>query len=88
VFYQVLKNEHQDIVESSAPSEMKDETAHRVRAGDLEVLATLGSLPAPTERMIFNVCILLCVMMWKRRLMVIHLDQLASCQGTAWDEWS
>jgi hypothetical protein len=48
-------------VEGSAPSKTKEETTDRLRAGDVGALATLGSLPAPTERRIFIVCILLCV---------------------------
>jgi hypothetical protein len=47
-------------VEESAPSVTNEETAHRVIARDVGALATLGSLPAPTERRIFIVCILLC----------------------------
>jgi hypothetical protein len=65
---------------------MKDETVHRERAGDVGTLATLGGLPTPTERRIFIVCILLCVMMRKRRLMVVHLDCLAPYVGTAQDK--
>jgi hypothetical protein len=52
------KNEYQDILEMSAHSKTKEVTAHRVRAGDIRALATLGSLPVPTERRIFTVCIL------------------------------
>jgi hypothetical protein len=55
-----------------APSEMKEETAHRVRAGDVGASATLRSF-ACTE--------------WKRRMMVIHLDQLSPYEGAAQDEW-
>jgi hypothetical protein len=69
-----------------APSKTKKENAHRVRAGDVGAPATLGSLPAPTERRIFIVCILLCVMMWKRSLMVVNLDQLAPYERTAQNE--
>jgi hypothetical protein len=68
-----VENECQDIVEGSAPSETKEEMAHRVRAGDLGALITLGSF-ACTEH--------------KRRMMVEHLDQLASYEGAAWDERS
>jgi hypothetical protein len=64
-------------VEWLAPSETKEEAAHRIRVGDVRIPVTLGSSPAPTKRRIFIVCILLCVMMWKRRLMVVHLDRLA-----------
>jgi hypothetical protein len=46
-------------VEGSAPPKQK-ETAHRLRAGDVGALATLDREPAPTERRIFIVCILLC----------------------------
>jgi hypothetical protein len=64
---QDLENECQNIVEGLAPSETKEETAHRVRTGDVGAPATLGSLPSPTERRIFIFCILGCVMMWKER---------------------
>jgi hypothetical protein len=46
-------------VEGSAPSEKKEKTAHRVRAGNVGAPATLGSF-APTDR--------------KNRMMVINLD--------------
>jgi hypothetical protein len=85
-FSQDSEKEYQDIVEGSAPSTMKEETTHRLRAGDVGAPATLGSLPAPTERRIFIVCILLCVTMWKIRLMAVHLDRLASYVETTWDE--
>jgi hypothetical protein len=65
-----LENEYQDIVEGSAPTDMK-ETAHRVRAGDVSAPATLGSF-VPTDR--------------KSRMMVINLDQMAPSVGTAWDK--
>jgi hypothetical protein len=42
-------------------------------------------LPAPTEKRIFIVCILLRVMMWKRRLMVVYLNRLTPYHGTARD---
>jgi hypothetical protein len=38
-----VENDHQDIVEWWAPSEMKEETANRVRVGDVGTPATLGS---------------------------------------------
>jgi hypothetical protein len=41
---------------------MKEETAHRVRAGDTGTLAALGSFAATSR---------------KSRMMVINLDQLA-----------
>jgi hypothetical protein len=68
------------------PSETKEETTPRVRAGDVEAPASLGSLPAPTERRICIVCILWCVIMWKIWLMVMHLDWLVPCEGTARNE--
>jgi hypothetical protein len=64
---QDLENEHQNIVERLAPSETKEETAHRVGTGDVRARATLGILPALTKRKIFIVCILWCVIMWKER---------------------
>lgn len=36
-----MEYECQDTVEESVPSEMKEETAHGVRAGDVGALATL-----------------------------------------------
>jgi hypothetical protein len=81
-----MENECQDIVKGLAHSETKEETAHRVPAGDEGAPATLGSLPTPIKRKTFIVCILLCVMMLKRRLMVVHLDQLAPYEGTAWNK--
>jgi hypothetical protein len=65
------ENECQDIVEGLASSETKDETAHRVRAGDVGALATLGSF-VPTD--------------WKSIMMVINLDWLAPYEGTAQDK--
>jgi hypothetical protein len=70
-------------VEGLALSETEKETAHRVRAGDVQAQATLSSLPAPNKKRIFIVCILLCVMTWKRRMIVAHLDRLAPYEGTA-----
>jgi hypothetical protein len=58
-----IRKTSDDIVEGSVPSETKEETAHIVRAGDAEAPATVGSLPAQTEKRIFIVCILMCVMM-------------------------
>jgi hypothetical protein len=46
----------------------------------------LGSLSTPTERRIFIICILLFVMMWKRKLMIVQLDRLAPYVGTARDK--
>jgi hypothetical protein len=54
-----------DVVEGSALSETEKGTAHRVRAGDVGALATLGSF-APTN--------------WKNRMTVINLDGLAPYQ--------
>jgi hypothetical protein len=57
-----MENECQDIVTGPAHSKTKEDTTHRVKAS-----ATLGSLSALTERKTFIVCILLCVMMWKKK---------------------
>jgi hypothetical protein len=46
----------------------------------------LGTLSVPTERRILIVCILLCVVMGKSRLMIVNLDRLAPHKGTARDE--
>jgi uncharacterized cupin superfamily protein len=58
-FHYTAENECQDILEGSAPSETKEESAHRVRAGDVGATTTLGSF-ACTEQ--------------KRMMMVVHLD--------------
>jgi hypothetical protein len=58
-------------VEGSALPKTKEETAHRVRTGDVGALTILGSFVS-TKR--------------KRRMMVINLDRLAPCVGTARDE--
>jgi hypothetical protein len=86
-FHYTAKNESQNIVERSAPSETK-ESAHRARDGDVGAPATLGSLPAQSERRTFIVCNLLCAIKGKRRLMAAHLDRFAPCVGTARDERS
>jgi hypothetical protein len=65
---------------------MKGENGDRVTAREEGAPATLGSLPTLAKRKIFTVCILLCVMMWKERLMAVHLDRLAPYERTAWDE--
>jgi hypothetical protein len=66
-----LENERQGIVKGSAPSETKEETAHRVRAGDVGALATLGSFD-PTDR--------------KSRMLVINLNRLTPYEETAQGE--
>jgi nitroreductase len=70
-FNQNLENVCQAIVEGSAPSEMKYETPHRVRAIDIGALATLGNF-APIDG--------------KSIMMVINLDLLAPYEGTAQDK--
>jgi hypothetical protein len=40
VFCQVLENECQDLVEGPATAEVKEETAHSLRAGDVGAPAT------------------------------------------------
>jgi hypothetical protein len=59
-------------VEGSVPSEKKEETPQRVRAGDVGEPEAPGSLSAQTERRIFVLCFLLCVMM------VVIVDRLAA----------
>jgi hypothetical protein len=50
IFCQDLKNEGQDIVEGSAPSETKEKTTNnRLRAMDIGALTTLGTV-ALTDR--------------------------------------
>jgi hypothetical protein len=48
IFLQDSKNECRYIVEGSAPSETKKETAHGIRAMTVGALTTLELLPAPT----------------------------------------
>jgi hypothetical protein len=68
IFHQDLRNEGLDVVEESAPSETGKETAHRIEAGNVGALVTLGSF-APTDR--------------KSRMKVINLRGLAPYQGAA-----
>jgi hypothetical protein len=56
-------------MEESAPIEMKEATAYRVRAANVGPPATLGSFSSTD---------------WKSRMTVINLDQLAPYQGAAW----
>jgi hypothetical protein len=81
-----LKNECHDIVEGSVSSEMKEESGHKVRVGYVRAPAILSSLPAPTERRTVTVLFLLCLMVWERKLMLVHLNRLAPYQGAAGDE--
>jgi hypothetical protein len=55
-----------------APSETKEYTAHRVRAGDVRILANLGTFAHIIQQ---------------RKIIVLHLDQLAPNEGAAWDGW-
>jgi hypothetical protein len=41
--YQTVENDHQDIVEWSAPSETKQDITNRIRAGNVGTMPTLGS---------------------------------------------
>jgi hypothetical protein len=75
-------------VEGFVPSETEEETAHRMRAGDVGVPATLGGLYAPTEGRTFILCNLLWAMVWKGRLMVVRLDRLVPYEGIAQGERS
>jgi hypothetical protein len=60
-------------VEGLAPSETKKkETAHGVRAMDVEALTTLGTFAC----------------MNRRTMMVINLDRLVTYEKTAWDKQS
>jgi hypothetical protein len=70
-FHQNSKNECQDIVEGSAPTETKEEATNSLRTMCVGALTTLGSF-ACTER--------------KRIIMLIHLDRLAPYEGTAQHE--
>jgi hypothetical protein len=72
-FHQPAKNECQGIVEGSAPSETKVETAHRVKTGNTCTGAPTTPVSfARTDR--------------KRRVMVIHLVGLAPYEGANQDE--
>jgi hypothetical protein len=64
-FHQTAENECQDIVEGSAPSETEKETAHKVRAGGVGALTTLGTSVRTDGR----------------TMMVIKLDRLAPYQA-------
>jgi hypothetical protein len=58
-------------LEEPATTQVKEETAHNLRAREVGAPTTLGTLAcSPRER----------------RMMVIHLDRLAPYQGTAWNE--
>jgi hypothetical protein len=71
VFDSAMGSEWLDIVERSAPTEAKEETAHSLRASEIEAPTTLGTFACSP---------------WKRRMMVVHLDWLAPDQGTAQDK--
>jgi hypothetical protein len=83
-----MENECQDIVEGSAPSETKEETAHRVGAGDIRAPVTLGSFARTDQKKDFHSLHPVVCHDMERRMMVVHLDRLAPYQGAAWDEWS
>jgi hypothetical protein len=59
-----------------SPLQNETKTAHRARAGDVRAQATPGSLSAPTERRIFIVYILWCVMMYVERKMIVVCQDL------------
>jgi hypothetical protein len=61
------------IVEELATSEMKEETAHRIRARNVGAPAALGSFASTT---------------WRTRMMVINLERLAPYKVTAQGERS
>jgi hypothetical protein len=59
-----------NFVEGSAPSEMKEEMTHRIGAINVGALTTLRTFGRIN----------------RRKMMVIHLDQLALYQGATQDE--
>jgi hypothetical protein len=81
-----MENEWLYIVEGSAPSESKEETAHRVGTGDVGAQATLGSF-ARTDRKkdLYYLHPVMCHDV-ERKMTVVHVDQLAPYQGAARDE--
>jgi hypothetical protein len=74
-YHYAPKYECQDIVEGSAPSDTKEETANNVRAGDVGTPSLLGS---------FALTYLKSRIMMM--MMMMYLDRLALYEGTARDE--
>jgi hypothetical protein len=73
-------------VEVSAFSETKEKSTHRVRDGDVGAPTALGSFAHTNQEKdmhCLHPAILLCVMMWKGRLMLVSLDRLTPYVGTA-----
>jgi hypothetical protein len=56
VFHQTLKNKLQDIVEEPATIQVKEETAHSLRASDVGALVTVGS-SARTDQKKMAICL-------------------------------
>jgi hypothetical protein len=60
-------------MEGSALSEMKEETAHIIRARIVGALATVGSLAHPEQKDFYCLCPVMCHDV-ERRMMVVNLD--------------
>jgi hypothetical protein len=73
-FNETTENECQVIVEGSAPSETKEETAHRVGAGDVGTLATLGSFVCTDRKKDLRCLHPVVGHDVERRIMVVHLN--------------
>jgi hypothetical protein len=61
-----------DIMEELATTHAKEEPAHSLKAREIGALSNLGPFVCSPR---------------KRRMMVAHLDQLASYQVTTWNGW-
>jgi hypothetical protein len=59
-----------DIMEEPATAQAKEETAHNLKAREVKAPTTLGTFARSPQK----------------RMMVVHLDQLASYQATTRDE--
>jgi hypothetical protein len=67
-----MENEYQNTVEQLASSEMQKATTSRVRVGDLGAPVTFGSVDPRSHR--------------RKNKKMVHLHDLASCQGPVQDE--
>jgi hypothetical protein len=82
-----MENECQDIVEGSAPSETKEETAHRIGARDIRTPIILGSFACTNKKRDFYSLHPVVCHDVERKMMVVYLDRLAPYQGATQDEW-
>jgi hypothetical protein len=73
-------------VDGLAPSKTKEETAHRVGAGDAGAPATSGSFShMDRKKDLYCLHPVVCYAV-ERMMMEVHLNRLAPNQGTACDE--